>query len=339
MRSTIRLLVKALVICSLFSVTLVCAQDKQDKQGSRDAKEINVAVAANFAAPLKAYAEQFSRITGIEVNVTVASSGTLFAQIQHGAKFDVFLSADTARPQALIDAGKVHQDNMYHYAQGQLAFIYASDIAEVIDASQHKEESHREEPHKEEGTNLSNLVKQVTTTGSGKLAVANPLLAPYGEAAKNTLTHLAIWEEVQPSLVLGKNILQTYQYFTTGGVKGAFVAYSLVNIDSKANSSMPNLHVMRVPEAFYQPITQALVINSNSKAVITPNVFNTLDTSDTKGVERLAELTIVPSHLFVQYLLSDAVQNSLSSWGYKRSVSARASSAKASSENTSEPSQ
>ena len=117
MRSTIRLLVKALVICSLFSVTLVFAQDKQDKQGSRDAKAINVAVAANFAAPLKAYAEQFSRITGIEVNVTVASSGTLFAQIQHGAKFDVFLSADTARPQALIDAGKVHQDNMYHYAK------------------------------------------------------------------------------------------------------------------------------------------------------------------------------------------------------------------------------
>ena len=82
MRSTIRLVVKALVICSLFSVTLVSAQDKQDKQDSRDAKAINVAVAANFAAPLKAYAEQFSRITGIEVNVTVASSGTLFAQIQ-----------------------------------------------------------------------------------------------------------------------------------------------------------------------------------------------------------------------------------------------------------------
>lgn len=339
MRPIIRLVAKALVIFSLFSVTLVSAQDKQGKEGSRYTKAINVAVAANFAAPLKAYAEQFSQLTGVEVNVTVASSGTLFAQIQHGAKFDIFLSADTARPQALIDADKVHKGNMYHYAQGQLAFVYASDISEVIDASQHKEESQREEPHKEEGTNLSKLVKQVTTTGSGKLAVANPLLAPYGEAAKNTLTHLAIWEEVQPSLVVGKNILQTYQYFTTGGVKGAFVAYSLVNIDSKVNTSMPNLHVMRVPEELYHPITQALVINSTSKAVITPNVFNTLDTSDTKGVERLAELTIVPSHLFVQYLLSDAVQNSLSSWGYKRSVSARASSAKASSENTSEPSQ
>lgn len=329
MRPIIRLVAKALVIFSLFSVTLVSAQDKQGKEGSRYTKAINVAVAANFAAPLKAYAEQFSQLTGVEVNVTVASSGTLFAQIQHGAKFDIFLSADTARPQALIDADKVHKGNMYHYAQGQLAFVYASDITEVIDTR-----PQREEPHKEEGTNLSKLVKQVTTTGSGKLAVANPLLAPYGEAAKNTLTHLAIWEEVQPSLVLGKNILQTYQYFTTGGVKGAFVAYSLVNIDSKVNTSMPNIHVVRVPEELYHPITQALVINSTSKAVITPNVFNTLDTSDTKGVERLAELTIVPSHLFVQYLLSDAVQSSLSSWGYKRSVSARASS-----ENTSEPSQ
>ena len=334
MRSTIRLLVKALVICSLFSVTLVSAQDKQDKQDSRDAKAINVAVAANFAAPLKAYAEQFSRITGIEVNVTVASSGTLFAQIQHGAKFDVFLSADTARPQALIDAGKVHKDNMFHYAQGQLAFVYASDISPHIDAKPHKEET-----YKEESTYLSNLVKQVTTTGSGKLAVANPLLAPYGEAAKNTLTHLDIWDEVQPSLVVGKNILQAYQYFTTGGVKGAFVAYSLVNIDSTVNTSMPNIHVIRVPEAFYQPITQALVINSNSKAVITPNVFNTLDTSDTKGVEHLTELTILPSHLFVQYLLSDAVQSSLPRWGYKRSVSAKASSEKASSTKSSEPTQ
>lgn len=329
MRSTIRLVIRVLVICSLFSVTLVSAQDKQDTQGSRNAKAINVAVAANFAAPLKAYAEQFSRLTGMEVNVTVASSGTLFAQIQHGAKFDVFLSADTSRPQALIDAGKVHKDNLYHYAQGQLAFVYASDIAELIDTK----------PYKEEGTNLSKLVKQVTTTGSGKLAMANPLLAPYGEAAKNALTHLDIWEEVRPSLVVGKNILQTYQYFTTGGVKGAFVAYSLVNIDSKANTSMPNIHVRRVPEKFYQPITQALVINSASKAVITPNVFNMLETFDTKGVEDLAELTIAPSHLFVQYLLSDAVQSSLSSWGYKRSVSAKASRAKASSTESSEPTQ
>ena len=201
------------------------------------ADQVHVAVASNFSGAMKALVEQFEYQTEHDVVLSFGSSGKMLAQIQNGAPYDVFLSADTARPQALIDAGKVHKDNMFHYAQGQLAFVYASDISEVIDASQHKEESHREEPHKEEGTNLSNLVKQVTTTGSGKLAVANPLLAPYGEAAKNTLTHLAIWEEVQPSLVLGKNILQTYQYFTTGGVKGAFVAYSLVNIDSKARES------------------------------------------------------------------------------------------------------
>lgn len=329
MRPTIRFVAKALVFFSLFSVTLVSAQDKSHKRDSGSAKVINVAVAANFAAPLKAYAKQFSRLTDIEVNVTVASSGTLFAQIQHGAKFDVFLSADTARPQALIDAGKVHKDNMYNYAQGQLVFVYASDIAEAIDTR-----PQREEPHKEEGTNLSKLIKQVTTTGSGKLAVANPLLAPYGEAAKNTLTQLDMWEEVQPSLVVGKNILQSYQYFTTGGVKGAFVAYSLINTDSEVNTSLPNTHVLRVPEELYHPITQALVVNSMSQAVVTPNVFNMLDPSDTSDVENLAELAIAPSHLFVQYLLSDAVQSSLSSWGYKRPVSAKASS-----ENTGEPTQ
>ncbi len=108
----------------------VISADKQNQSVNfkRDEK-INVAVAANFAKPLKSIAEQFTELTGIEVAVTVSSSGTLYAQIQHGASFDVFLSADRARPQALVDNNVVHHGNLVDYAKGKLAFVYAGDLS------------------------------------------------------------------------------------------------------------------------------------------------------------------------------------------------------------------
>ena len=101
--------------------SVISAEKQNQSVNFKRDEKINIAVAANFAKPLKSIAEQFTELTGIEVAVTVSSSGTLYAQIQHGASFDVFLSADRARPQALVDNNVVHHGNLVDYAKGKLA--------------------------------------------------------------------------------------------------------------------------------------------------------------------------------------------------------------------------
>ena len=192
----------------------------------RDEK-INVAVAANFAKPLRNIAKQFTLLTGIDVAVTVSSSGTLYAQIQHGATFDVFLSADRARPQALAENNLVHKSNVVDYAKGKLAFVYSGDLSDAP-SCEHVIGEAIEQRNVQRTDCLSKQLIQLIGNPQNKLAIANPKLAPYGIAAQQTLQNLSLWQSFLPHRVMGKNVLQTLQFYTTGSVKGAFVAYSLV---------------------------------------------------------------------------------------------------------------
>ncbi|MEC8233245.1 MAG: molybdate ABC transporter substrate-binding protein, partial [Pseudomonadota bacterium] len=197
----------------------------------RSVDTLNVAVAANFAKPLQFFANQFSQITGIETRITVSSSGTLYAQLQHGAQFDVFLSADRQRPNALAESGLVHTENVVNYAQGQLAFVYRTpDFTQVPDA-------------------LSELV--LSAMSMGKVAMANPKLAPYGDAAKDVLNALNLYNDMQTHRVTGKNVLQTYQFFTTNNVSGAFVAYSLT--PAVMHEQDKNIGTFLVPSSLHKP--------------------------------------------------------------------------------------
>ncbi|MCB4435870.1 molybdate ABC transporter substrate-binding protein [Alteromonas sp. McT4-15] len=255
----------------------------------RSVDTLNVAVAANFAKPLQFFANQFSQITGIETRITVSSSGTLYAQLQHGAQFDIFLSADRQRPIALAQSGVVHTENVVDYAQGQLAFVYrTSDVTQVPDA-------------------LSELVLSVMSMG--KVAMANPKLAPYGDAAKDVLNALNLYNDMQTHRVTGKNVLQTYQFFTTNNVKGAFVAYSLT--PAVMHEQDKNIGTFLVPPSLHKPIVQSLAINSRVKAQLVPNRFNEQPFNKSDALMRVSA-----SNLFVQYLLSDKVQAQLNEWGY-----------------------
>lgn len=250
---------------------------------------LNVAVAANFAKPLQFFANQFSQITGIETRITVSSSGTLYAQLQHGAQFDVFLSADRQRPIALAESGVVHTENVVNYAQGQLAFVYrTSDVTQVPDV-------------------LSELV--LSAMSMGKVAMANPKLAPYGDAAKDVLNALNLYNDMQTHRVIGKNVLQTYQFFTTNNVSGAFVAYSLTPAVMQEQDK--NIGTFLVPSSLHKPIVQSLAINSRVKAQLVPNRFNEQPFNRSDALMRVSA-----SNLFVQYLLSDKVQAQLNEWGY-----------------------
>ncbi|QDG38778.1 molybdate ABC transporter substrate-binding protein [Alteromonas mediterranea] len=342
------------------SAKLFTSADKQNPSlPVKRHDKINVAVAANFAKPLKSIAQQFTQLTGIEVAVTVSSSGTLYAQIQHGAAFDVFLSADRARPQALVNNNLVHESNVVDYAKGKLAFVYTGKLpANANGYESVAREARRTDENQQGGEQkaqaggqgkplegkinaqlskqLSQQLIQLTETPGSKIAIANPKLAPYGEAAQQTLQNLLLWQHVLPHRVMGKNVLQTLQFYSTGSVRGAFVAYSLAldlpNMSSPtsdksfADGKGATTVIIPVPENLYQPIVQSLVINAKTAATLSPNVFDaqtetrTPNQAKTSGLTRFdmtkAEGVSSPS-LFVQYLLSQGVQHGLAEWGYQ----------------------
>jgi len=223
---------------------------------------LQIAVAANFAKPLRNIANDYFKKTGQQVSVTVSSSGTLFAQLTHGAQFDVFLSADTARPNALVEAGRVNAEDVHVYAKGRLAFLSSN-------------------------TTVSTPNFTAASLAGKKLAIANPKLAPYGNAAKQYLINSNQWSAVSPHMVMGKNVLQTYQFFTTGNADYALVAYSLT-LSDKLNNNV----VFLIPDALHQPILQSLAVTADD---------------DRKAA----------ASAFAQYLLSSEVQESLLTWGYQ----------------------
>ena len=336
-------------------------QQNQSVSFKRDEK-INVAVAANFAKPLKSIAEQFTELTGIDVAVTVSSSGTLYAQIQHGASFDVFLSADRARPQALVDNNLVHHGNLVDYAKGKLAFVYAGDLSSEASHEASGERNCEQFARSSTGDTTAQINVQLTDCLSkqlvqlmehpqNKVAIANPKLAPYGDAAQQTLQNLSLWQQFLPHRVMGKSVLQTLQFYTTGSVKGAFVAYSLAldlpadlssNLPSNFNSAVDTESaeaitvIVPVPETLYQPIIQSLVVNSKTVATLSPNLFEPLPIknaaapvdepvhkgdNETTRAFRLSDANGVSSpSLFVQYLMSQGVQHSLIEWGYEPTI-------------------
>ena len=338
----------------------VISAEKQNQSVSFKCDEkINVAVAANFAKPLKSIAEQFTELTGIEVAVTVSSSGTLYAQIQHGASFDVFLSADRARPQALVDNNLVHHGNLVDYAKGKLAFVYAGDLSSEASRETSGKRNCEQIARSSTGDTtaqinvqltdcLSKQLVQLMENPQNKVAIANPKLAPYGDAAQQTLQNLSLWHQFLPHRVMGKNVLQTLQFYTTGSVKGAFVAYSsALDLPANLSSNLPSNFnsvvitesaeaitvIVPVPETLYQPIIQSLVVNSKTVATLSPNLFEPLPIKNAKApvdepvhkddVEptrafRLSDANGVSSpSLFVQYLMSQGVQQSLIEWGYE----------------------
>lgn len=342
------------------SAKLFTSADKQNPSLSvKRHDKINVAVAANFAKPLKSIAQQFTQLTGIDVAVTVSSSGTLYAQIQHGAAFDVFLSADRARPQALVNNNLVHESNVVDYAKGKLAFVYTGKLPASASANANGYESVAREARRTaenqqggeqkaqaggqgkplEGkinAQLSKQLIQLTETPGSKIAIANPKLAPYGEAAQQTLQNLLLWQHVLPHRVMGKNVLQTLQFYSTGSVRGAFVAYSLAldlpNMSSPtsdksiADGKGATTVIIPVPENLYQPIVQSLVINAKTAATLSPNVFDAQTETRTPNQAKTSELTrfdmtkaegVSSPSLFVQYLMSQGVQHGLAEWGYQ----------------------
>ena len=197
--------------------------------GVANTAEVTVAVAANVTATAKRIAAAFAAGSEHVAVLSFGSTGKLYAQIAHGAPYDVFLAADQARPQKAIDEGLAVAASRYTYASGKLV-LYSTDAALVDD----------------EGNVLH-------STRFARLAIANPDTAPYGSAAIEVLQALGVHDKVADRLVRGDNIAQTLQFVATKNAQLGFVALAQI-IETRGGSRWI------VPEGLYTPVRQDAVL-------------------------------------------------------------------------------
>lgn len=195
------------------------------------AQEVRVAVAANFTAPMKDIAPVYEKATGDKLTVSFGSTGAFYAQIKNGAPFDVFLAADAKTPKKAVAEGYAVEGTEFTYAMGKL-IVWSPD----------------ENLMKDEKSLLSDKIK--------KIAVANPKLAPYGEASYQTMEGLGILKKLEPKFVMGDNIGKTFQFVRTNNAQAGFVALSQVYKDGKLQGGSG----WEVPTSLYQPIRQDAVL-------------------------------------------------------------------------------
>ena len=201
------------------------------------AAEVQVAVAANFIAPMKLLAADFERETGHKAVLSSGATGKFYAQIVSGAPFDVLLAADDETPARLGKEGAAMADSRFTYATGKLVLWSAR--PELVD-------------------------RNGDVLGSGKftrLALASPKLAPYGAAAIETLTRLNLLAALEPKFVQGESIGQTFSFVSTGNAELGFVALSQVFEDGKLKSGSAWI----VPAHLHRPIRQDAVILARAK--------------------------------------------------------------------------
>ncbi|WP_191832447.1 molybdate ABC transporter substrate-binding protein [Pseudomonas fluorescens] len=198
------------------------------------ADEVQVAVAANFTAPIQAIAKDFEKDTGHKLVAAYGATGQFYAQIKNGAPFEVFLAADDSTPAKLESEGDSVKGSRFTYAIGTLALWsakpgYVDAKGEVLKKNEFKH-----------------------------LSIANPKAAPYGLAATQVLDKLKLTEATKAKIVEGQNITQAFQFVSTGNAELGFVALSQIYKDGKVTEGSAWI----VPASLHEPIRQdALILN------------------------------------------------------------------------------
>jgi molybdate transport system substrate-binding protein len=188
---------------------------------------------------MKELVKQYQMTSSDEILLSFGSTGKHFAQIHHGAPFDIFFAADSKRPELLESSDTGIKGSRFTYAYGHLA-LWSTDINKVDN---------------------NGLVLQ--QANFRHLAIANPKLAPYGIAAMDVLQHLRLKDKILPKLVYGENISQTYQFIVSENVELGFIAYS--QLKQRNNGEQGSYWL--VPESMHRPIEQqAIQLKQNSIA-------------------------------------------------------------------------
>jgi molybdate transport system substrate-binding protein len=203
------------------------------------AQEITVAAAADLSTALPEIAAAYTKRTGQPVKLTFGSSGNLTNQIENGAPFDVFFSADESYPVQLIEKGLAQKDSLYRYAVGRLVLWVPNELP----------------------LDVQKLgVQALLDPSVKKIAIANPLHAPYGRAAEAALKHFGVYDQIAPKLVLGENISQAAQFVESGNAQAGLIALSHALSPALKDKG----HYWTVPLDAYPTLNQAAVVLSKS---------------------------------------------------------------------------
>ncbi|MFL0810093.1 MAG: molybdate ABC transporter substrate-binding protein [Agarilytica sp.] len=235
---------------------------------------LRVAAASNFMPVAVQLRELFCEGRGSDckdqIVFTFASSGKLYSQIIHGAPYHIFMSADVEKPVRLIEDGFAEASSLHVYAKGKLVFA-SRNVLEFQSES---------------------FVKKLV---NAKVAVANPKLAPYGQASIEALEHFSGFDREQVKLVYGENIAQVFHMFISGAVEFAFLSASQVLLSPEGQE--PTIYYWPLPNNYHSAIEQALVLlNSHGQH------------------KNRAENTLAKA--FVTFLSSDAATAKIRQSGY-----------------------
>lgn len=234
--SVFRLLTALVFLASFLCVYAGAAEGRGDDKAS---KEITVAAAADLSAAFKEIAANYEKQTGVQVKLSFAASGALTQQIQNGAPFDVFFSADMEYPRQLIAAGHADVSSLYRYAVGTLVLWVPS--ASALDPG-------------------NQGIKVLQDSSVKKIAIANPQHAPYGRAAVAALQHFGVFEQVQDRLVMGENVSQAAQFVESGNAQAGFIALAhAVPLAMRGEGKF-----WKVPGEAYPALDQGVVVISHS---------------------------------------------------------------------------
>ena len=232
--SSCRHVAKLLIVVLGLLTNVVCAES------------ILVGVASNFALAAREIAEQFEAQAGHDVRISTASTGHLYVQIENGAPFDILLAADVKRPQLLESSGRGVSGSRFTYAIGRLV-LWSRDP----------------------GLRGEDCRERLANLGGSRLAIANPDIAPYGAAARQTLMHLDLWERAQPRLVVGENIAQTLQFAASGNARFGLVAMSQID-----NEHLPGASCSwNVQPEMHQPIEQQAIMLERASRNVAASEF------------------------------------------------------------------
>jgi molybdate transport system substrate-binding protein len=224
----------------LVAVCLLLAAISGSAQEKKSAPELVVAAAADLSSALQEISDGYEKKTGVKVKLSFGASGALTQQIQNGAPFDIFFSADMDYPRQLIAAGAADSATLYQYAVGKLVLWVPEDSPLDVE-------------HKGIQILLDPSVK--------KISIANPQHAPYGRAAAAALKHYGLFDQVADRLVLGENISQAAQFVESGNAEAGFVALA----HAAAPSMKGKGKYWEVPAEAYPQLAQGVVVLSHSE--------------------------------------------------------------------------
>ncbi len=220
-----------IIIFILFTVLFSCGNPDSER---KDVVILKIATAANMQLAMDSITSVFTEIHEIKCDVTSNSSGMLTAQIQNGAPFDLFVSANMRYPNELIKSG--FGDSVSVYAYGRLALIYSK------------------------GKKYNSPNELLIDSKIKRIGVPDSKTAPYGIAAESFLKKSGIRSKIEEKIIIGESVGQVNQYIKTNAVDAAFTSYSFVNKFQKGHQ------VMEIDSKFYPEIKQgALILKSGKK--------------------------------------------------------------------------